>query len=710
MATKKVLIQVILNDKASKQIKKTGDEVQKLSSKVTILNKEQRQQIINDEKSAIQKKNLINELKAQAAAEMNVVAAQKQGRAQSGLNNAILLETGRLASDASYGFTAIANNLSQVVTLFSSFAETNGGVVASLKELWKSIMGMGGILIAIQLLISFGPKILDFFTGMDEASKKAAESNKQLAESLNDLGANILIAEEYVKIIEDVNTTEEERKNIIKELIKLIPDLKEEDFKYGDNLDLVKEKINEYAIAQAARIEIDKLVEENSEVLAKRRRIRNIKDIEDETEREKALTQFLSDNNQRITIAEDVAFTKRDQAIISSRKMTFDELTKSFDSYTEKVVNDSNKVLDKIRELTGTSFLGGKGDDGKALQDKYDKEFDELNKFIKKQEDLEQIYFDSKLTDEQIEINKVRDKYFKFIDMAKAFGFDTSLLEKARQVEIDAIKKKFSDKEIEEEEKKQQQLQRIRNKYQLGELKIEEDIADDPETQEELAIFEEKQLARVAKEEELAILALDKLKLSTEDKEKAITDIENYYAAIRLKNKAENQKTSEKIDDLETKSKLEALDNIGKGIMAASEIAGKSTGVGKALAVAGTLVSTYSAAQKAYESQLVPLDPTSKGRAIIAAAKATISGLANVRAIMAVKSPAMKETSAVAGGQGNVQVEAPDFNVVGQGGVNQLGQVIGAQFGQPIRAYVVSGDISSAQELDRSITAGATID
>jgi hypothetical protein len=705
MATKKVLIQVILNDKASKQIKKTGDEVQKLSSKVTILNKEQKQQIINDEKSAIQKKNLINELKAQAAAEMNVVAAQKQGRAQSGLNNAILLETGRLASDASYGFTAIANNLSQVVTLFSSFAETNGGVVASMKELGKSLWGMGGILIGIQLLISFGPKILDFFTGMDEAAKKAAKSQKELADSLNDLNANIVVSEEYIKVIEDVNTTEEERENIIKELIKLIPDLKEEDFKYGDNLDKVKEKINEYAIAQASRIETDKLVQDNSELLAKRRKINLINEIEDDEERLKAIKQFAKEEGftqklqqQQFGVYKDL--TEKDN----------NEYINIFESRSKAVIGESDTILDKIRELTDTSFLGGKGDDGKALQDKYDKEFEELNKFLTKQEALEQIYFDSKLTDEQIEINKVRDKYFKFIDMAKGFGFDTSLLEKARQSEIDAIKKKFSDKELEEEEKKQQQLQKIRDKYQLGKLKIEEDTLDDPETQDELAVFEEKQLARVAKEEELAILALDKLKLSTEDKEKAITDIENYYAAVRLKNKEENQKTSEKIDDLETKSKLEALDNIGKGIMAASEIAGKSTGVGKALAVAGTLVSTYSAAQKAYESQLVPLDPTSKGRAIIAAAKATISGLANVRAIMAVKSPAMKETSAVTGGQGNVQVQAPDFNVVGQGGVNQLGQVIGAQFGQPIRAYVVSGDISSAQELDRSITAGATID
>ena len=71
----------------------------------------------------------------------------------------------------------------------------------------------------------------------------------------------------------------------------------------------------------------------------------------------------------------------------------------------------------------------------------------------------------------------------------------------------------------------------------------------------------------------------------------------------------------------------------------------------------------------------------------------------------------MKEQS-VSGGAGGagINVAAPDFNVVGQGGVNQLGQVIGARFGQPIRAYVVSGDISSAQELDRSITAGARLD
>ena len=40
-----------------------------------------------------------------SSAQVKVAETTKKARAQSGLNNAILLETGRLASDASFGFT-----------------------------------------------------------------------------------------------------------------------------------------------------------------------------------------------------------------------------------------------------------------------------------------------------------------------------------------------------------------------------------------------------------------------------------------------------------------------------------------------------------------------------------------------------------------------------------------------------------------------------
>jgi hypothetical protein len=61
------------------------------------------------------------------------------------------------------------------------------------------------------------------------------------------------------------------------------------------------------------------------------------------------------------------------------------------------------------------------------------------------------------------------------------------------------------------------------------------------------------------------------------------------------------------------------------------------------------------------------------------------------------------------GGAGNVSVSAPDFNVVGQSGTSQLAGVVGGAFEGPIKAYVVSSDVTSAQELDRRIDSTATI-
>ena len=51
----------------------------------------------------------------------------------------------------------------------------------------------------------------------------------------------------------------------------------------------------------------------------------------------------------------------------------------------------------------------------------------------------------------------------------------------------------------------------------------------------------------------------------------------------------------------------------------------------------------------------------------------------------------------------------PAFNVVGQGETSQLADAIGGQANQPVRAYVVSNDVTTAQGLERNIVEGATI-
>ena len=74
----------------------------------------------------------------------------------------------------------------------------------------------------------------------------------------------------------------------------------------------------------------------------------------------------------------------------------------------------------------------------------------------------------------------------------------------------------------------------------------------------------------------------------------------------------------------------------------------------------------------------------------IAKAKQLLSGSGGVGA---------SGNNSSSGGSG---VTAPSFNIVGQNSNNQLAQSIANKQSQPIEAYVVSGNVSSAQSLDRN--------
>ena len=54
-------------------------------------------------------------------------------------------------------------------------------------------------------------------------------------------------------------------------------------------------------------------------------------------------------------------------------------------------------------------------------------------------------------------------------------------------------------------------------------------------------------------------------------------------------------------------------------------------------------------------------------------------------------------------------VAAPEFNIVGQGGASQLAASIAEQESEPVQAYVVSQDVTTAQSLENNIITGATL-
>jgi hypothetical protein len=183
----------------------------------------------------------------------------------------------------------------------------------------------------------------------------------------------------------------------------------------------------------------------------------------------------------------------------------------------------------------------------------------------------------------------------------------------------------------------------------------------------------------------------------------ALAEIENDKTLIAK----DYARARENIAKEEAEAKAEALDFYANALSSVSNLVGKETAAGKAFAVASTLMSTYLSAQKAYESQFAPLALVdSPIRGAIAAGVAVANGLANVKAILSVKTPAG------GGGSGGVNgvsaPKAPSFNVVGNSGVSQIGQTLN-QEQEPIQAYVTSGNVTSAQELDRNIVETASI-
>ena len=73
----------------------------------------------------------------------------------------------------------------------------------------------------------------------------------------------------------------------------------------------------------------------------------------------------------------------------------------------------------------------------------------ELADFLLAKEELENEFFDKQLSRQQQEENAVVDKYNTLIEKAKEFGQDSKILEEAQQAEINEIKKRFADEEIE---------------------------------------------------------------------------------------------------------------------------------------------------------------------------------------------------------------------------------------------------------------------
>lgn len=225
-------------------------------------------------------------------------------------------------------------------------------------------------------------------------------------------------------------------------------------------------------------------------------------------------------------------------------------------------------------------------------------------------EALEEEYMNSQLSKQQQEENAVSDKYFNLIEKAKAYGMDTTMLEEARQSELDAIDDKYTN---------------------------------------------------------------------------------------------EKKKRTEMVE----KAKLNMVkDSFGQ----LAGILGKNSAAGKSAAIAQATINTYQGVTEVWSTKSVLPEPFATIQKIVSTATVLASGLQTVQKIKSVPKPqGVKGGGGGSSGGGGGRPQAPAFNIVGGSSTNALAETIAEASNKPSRSYVVSSDVSTAQELERKTVADASI-
>ena len=157
-------------------------------------------------------------------------------------------------------------------------------------------------------------------------------------------------------------------------------------------------------------------------------------------------------------------------------------------------------------------------------------------------------------------------------------------------------------------------------------------------------------------------------------------------------------------------AKLQVLENAKFEMASAtlgniSKAVGENTKVGKAAAAAAALINTY----QGITAELATKTVTPFEFAIKLANIATTAaiGFKSVKDILKTDPKTASGGSAPTGSAPSSQ--PPAFNIVGASGTNQLAETIAGQNERPIKAFVTSQDVTTAQSLERNIVDGASI-
>jgi len=382
-------------------------------------------------------------------------------------------------------------------------------------------------------------------------------------------------------------------------------------------------------------------------------------------------------------------------------EVVFDKVTKTVSNYVKETINGAkaNVQLQKSAEVAAIVQQGLiekydrqaeklrqiRDDERKTIEERIQANKD-LNDVLSEQETemLKQVDLQIKSAQAQYDKNDSQENYLALLAaqqereavLAQIQGFKSEQLmnEVSLQREALELAKERADAEYERVKSAAEfDAEQIEGEY-LRLQALQEVYAREDEMREKQL---RDQLARTKFGTQAQVDAQNELFDFIEDKRQR--DVENE----KLTAEAKKRLTTNALNDLMT-------------------IVGKNSKFGKAIAIVQAIRDTYAGANKALSSAPPPFN-------FISAAATVAAGIANVRQIAKTQEPQAPAGVSTGGGTSAPASIPPAFNVIGQTGTNQLAEAIAGQTQKPVRAYVVSNEVTSAQSLDRNIVSEATL-
>jgi len=360
---------------------------------------------------------------------------------------------------------------------------------------------------------------------------------------------------------------------------------------------------------------------------------------------------------------------------------------------------------------------------------------DEIEREVKVAVELEQIF--QRIRDREIELIVSSSELRKEIAKDKLVAEDRNLAFEERVQALDRVLEN-ENKLFEAEQKLAiQRRDALKEQVELGESRTEDlrelaeaqarvnDLEAESATRQKEAFtrrqallqeqktFEENELKerfRIAQESNKAVEDVNDLSFARfQNRIAAETKLVSKGAEEQLRIYQATKEQEVALEKATTEQKLQ-LASQTFGMIAG--LLGENSKAGKAAAIAQATINTYQGITQVLKNETTIPEPFGTIQKIIAGGTVLASGLQAVRSIKAQPLPQVRIAPSFGGGGGGAAISTPappSFNVIGASAGNQLAEALSGSQQKPVKAYVVSREVTSAQELDRNAVRDASI-